>query len=104
MSFSADTHQINKLTLSVLKDETAQTEITVLPDYGAALHAFTLPVNDGQFNIIDNYSSADEIRKEMALSFKGAKLSPFPCRINQATYHFQGQKYEFKNKFLDGSA
>jgi aldose 1-epimerase len=104
MSFFAGAQQINKLNLAILKDEISQTEIAILPEYGAALHSFSIDINDRQFNIIDNYSNGDEVKKEMSLSFKGAKLSPFPCRINKATYNFGGQKYEFENKFIDGAA
>ncbi|HSZ85786.1 MAG TPA: aldose 1-epimerase [Puia sp.] len=104
MSFSAGARQINKLNLSILKDEVFQTEVAILPEYGAALHSFSININEHQFNIIDNYNNGDEIKKEMALSFKSAKLSPFPCRINKATYNFNGQKYFFEKKFIDGSA
>jgi aldose 1-epimerase len=104
MSFSITTERKNNLNLSILKDEISQTEIAILPEYGAALHAFSININGRQFNIIDNYSNDDEIKKEMSLSFKSAKLSPFPCRINKAKYNFNGEKYEFENKFIDGSA
>ncbi|HEY4874498.1 MAG TPA: aldose 1-epimerase [Puia sp.] len=104
MSFSISAEQRNNLSLSILKDEISQTEIAILPEYGAALHAFSININDHQFNIIDNYKNGDEIKKEMPLSFKSAKLSPFPCRINEAEYDFNGRKYEFNNKFIDGSA
>jgi aldose 1-epimerase len=104
MSFSVAQQQKNDLSLSILKDEISQTEIAILPHYGAALHSFSININDHQFNIIDNYENGDVIKKEMALSFKSAKLSPFPCRINNAKYNFNGEKYEFKNKFIDGTA
>jgi aldose 1-epimerase len=104
MSFSVAQQQKNDLSLSILKDEISQTEIAILPMYSAALHSFSLKINDSQFNIIDNYSNGDEIKKEMSLSFKSAKLSPFPCRINNAEYNFNGEKYEFENKFIDGTA
>jgi aldose 1-epimerase len=104
MSFSISAEKRNDLNISILKDEISETEIAILPMYGAALHSFALKINDRQFNIIDNYSNGDEIKKEMALSFKSAKLSPFPCRINKAKYNFNGEKYEFENKFIDGSA
>jgi aldose 1-epimerase len=104
MSFSIGAEQRNNFNLSILKDEISQTEIAILPEYGAALHSFSININHRQFNIIDNYNDGNEIKKEMALSFKSAKLSPFPCRINKAEYNFNGKKYEFKNKFIDGSA
>jgi aldose 1-epimerase len=104
MSFSISAVQRNNLSLSILKDEISQTEIAILPEHGAALHAFSININHAPFNIIENYNDGDEVKKEMAISFKSAKLSPFPCRINKAEYNFNGKKYQFKNKFIDGSA
>jgi aldose 1-epimerase len=104
MSFSISDEKRNDLNISILKDEISQTEIAIIPEYGSALHSFSININDYQFNIIDNYSNGNEIKKEMSLSYKSAKLSPFPCRINKATYDFNGEKFEFNNKFIDGSA
>ena len=104
MSFSIENKQINNLNLFFLKDEISETEIAILPDYGAALHAFSINLNDKQFNVIENYKSKEEIEKILSTSYKSSKLSPFPCRINNATYNFNGKKYFFENKFIDGTA
>ena len=104
MSFSIEDQQINNLNLVALKDETSKTEIAILPQYGALLHSFSININDNQFNVIENYKSKEEVDKTLSSSYKSSKLSPFPCRINNATYNFNGKKYSFENKFIDGTA
>jgi aldose 1-epimerase len=104
MSFSIEDQQINNLDLIILKDETSKTEIAVLPRYGALLHSFNININDNQFNVIENYKSKEEVDKILSTSYKSSKLSPFPCRINNATYNFNYKKYSFENKFIDGTA
>ena len=80
------------------------TQVIVLPEYGAMLHAFTVKTKKGTHNIIDNYSSAGEIQTSLANSYKSSKLSPFACRIAAGKYVYDGETFEFDNKFMDGSA
>jgi aldose 1-epimerase len=104
MSFSISHLQENGLSLVSLKDESAGTEAVLLPGYGASLFAFRVRTGNGPFSVIDNYKDLDEVRREMHRSFKGPKLSPFPCRIAGARYSFEGKEYNFSQFFSDGSA
>jgi aldose 1-epimerase len=40
----------------------------------------------------------------MTRSFKGPKLSPFPCRIPDGRYRFEGEEYRLPHLFPDGTA
>jgi aldose 1-epimerase len=104
MNFSLESRQTGGLNLLVLKDEQSGTEAAIMPEYGAALHAFSIRIRDDLFNVIENYASAEEVKKFLPTSYKSSKLSPFPCRIDQATYILKGIEYTFKNKFADGTA
>jgi len=90
--------------LVILKDEQSGSEVALLPQFGALIHAFRIKTNEGLFNVIDHYENLDRLQKELPGSFKGSKLSPFPCRIPEGKYSFDGKHYEFGNKFMDGSA
>lgn len=57
------------------------------------LHAFIVELQDGPFNIIDNYPDKGTLEKELAVSYKGSKLSPFPGRISGGSYAFNGHQY-----------
>lgn len=105
MNFSIYRTNDNGLELVNLKEETTGTEIALLPSYGASLHAFRVRhKSEGFFNVIDNYSGLDELKKEMSRSFKSPKLSPFPCRIAGGKYQFEEKEYRFGNIFSDGTA
>lgn len=79
-------------------------QAVILPEYGALLHAFTVQTKNGPQNIIDNYSSTAQLKEELGTSYKSSKLSPFACRIKNARYLYDGEEFEFENKFMDGSA
>jgi aldose 1-epimerase len=105
MSFLIRHTQERGLDLINIEDESNGTVISLLPGFGAALHAFTVRTPDGSaFNIIDSYSDVDELKRELARSFKASKLSPFPCRIRDGKYEFEGKTYQFNRLFGDGTA
>jgi aldose 1-epimerase len=112
MPFSIRHIKENELSLISIRDEKNGTEAAILP-YGAALHAFRVPLKEGGrhsagpgglFNVIDGYHDLGELEREMGRSFKGPKLSPFPCRIDAGKYRFEEKEYEFSDLFGDGNA
>jgi aldose 1-epimerase len=104
MSFSAFTKHQNGFQQLVLLNEENGTEIVILPEHGASLHGFTIISSKGPINCIDNYKDAQELDKFLKSSYKSSKLSPFPCRISNGSYSFEGKQYEFRDRFPDGSA
>ncbi len=65
MSFSVSRVTENGLSLVKLQDKATNTIITILPEYGASLHSFQIPVNGQHLNIIDNYSSREQVEQEL---------------------------------------
>lgn len=104
MRFAVSTHQTNGLEQIILHDEYAHTEVIILPEYGAMLHAFIVETRNGFFNIIDSYADVGSLQKELGLSYKSSKLSPFVCRIPKGKYTYKGQHFELDNKYHDGSS
>lgn len=89
----------------VLKDKVNQTSATIIPSCGAILQAFTVWHKDGWVNIIDGYKSkADFDAHVTSKGFKSCKLSPFACRIHDATYRFAGKTYTIEKFLLNGAA
>ena len=105
MSFTIRRTQEHGLDLVNIEDEASGTVVSLLPGFGASLHAFIVRLSDGSpFNVIDGYADGNELKREMARSFKGAKLSPFPCRIRDGKYQYGGKTYTFSRLFGDGTA
>ena len=89
----------------VLTDAKGECKAEVVPECGAMLHNFSVVSKNEWFNIIDSYLNKEEFDAHAeALGFKGLKLSPFACRIKNASYHFAGKEFHFQKVFKDGSA
>ena len=104
MSFSVTRITRNGLSLVKLQDNATNTIITILPEYGALLHSFEILVQGEHLNIIDNYSSREDIEQDLTTSYKSSKLSPFVCRLRDGKYTIDDEEFEFNNKFTDGNA
>ncbi|GAC1448785.1 MAG: aldose 1-epimerase [Chitinophagaceae bacterium] len=104
MEFSIFSNTENGLARVVLTDPASRTQVIILPEYGAMLHAFIVQTKNGMHNIIDSYKDAEEIKKELCISYKSSKLSPFACRIPEGKYRYDGHEFELENKFMDGTA
>lgn len=104
MSFQVEHVQQNGIDLVVLKDNLSGSFASVAPKHGALLHEYAIKTNSGVFNVIDNYNDRGDLEDNIAMSYKSSKLSPFPCRVKNARYLYEGQEFEFSNKFADGTA
>jgi aldose 1-epimerase len=103
MSFSVTRITQNGFSLVKLQDNATNTIITILPEYGALLHSFEIPVNGNHLNIIDNYSSREDLEQDLAISYKSSKLSPFVGRLRNGKYTLEEEDFEFSTKFTDGN-
>lgn len=89
----------------VLKDTVANCQVEIVPACGAMLHAFWIGEEREAINIIDSYTNKKEFDERAESSgFKGLKLSPFPCRIQNAIYTFNGKQYQLEKKQPNGAA
>lgn len=103
MSFHITRERDEDLDLLQITDFTTGIQVRILPEIGALLHEFSIPMGNRRIQIINSYKNLSD-QKENAAFYKSAKLSPFVCRISEGRYTFEDKHYEFKNKFSDGSA
>ncbi|OJY87761.1 MAG: hypothetical protein BGP13_04845 [Sphingobacteriales bacterium 40-81] len=88
-----------------LIDNSTDTSVEIIPACGAMLHAFITKSNSGVINIIDSYTNKAAFDAEAeSKGYKGLKLSPFPCRIQNASYIFNNKQYNFSKNLTKGSA
>lgn len=86
-----------------LKDTESSTHAEIYT-FGAILNKF-VKVHEGQeMNIVDGFASVEEAKDLITPAFKGAKLSPFVCRIKDAAYHFGEADHELTKYVVSGSA
>lgn len=104
MAFTVESKTENGFDKIILKDNIAQTSVEVIPSCGAILHAFAVLHNGHFINVVEQYGSAEDFADNVeAKGFKSCKLSPFACRLKNATYHF-GQMQYTVDKFLMGES
>jgi aldose 1-epimerase len=104
MSFSVSRTTQNGFSLVRLQDKATNTIISILPEFGAILHGFEIPVEGDPLNIIDNYSDRENIEQDLDNSYKSSKLSPFVCRMRDGKYRIDDEEFEITKKFTDGNA
>ncbi|MFT4023706.1 MAG: hypothetical protein QM664_07985 [Flavihumibacter sp.] len=104
MSFRISAGTASGIPLVYLHDDSTRTEIAIAPAHGAMLHGFSFPVQGAVHNIIDHYLDETDVDRNLSLSFKSSKLSPFPCRIPEGRYRFNNKDYQFEKLFPDGTA
>jgi aldose 1-epimerase len=72
--------------------------------FGGLLNAFHVPRGNERVNVIDGFVSVQDAVEKCMHEFKGAKLSPFVCRINRGQYVFENKSYTIEKFFLSGHA
>lgn len=89
----------------ILIDLSTKTYAEIAPGWGGILHSFNVLQNGSLVNVIDQYEDTDDFRNNVTIKgFKSAKLSPFACRINNASYRFGEKTYTSEKFILNGSA
>jgi aldose 1-epimerase len=104
MSFKITQETDQDLNLLEISDLSSGIRVRVLPSYGAAIHEYSIPLCKERIPVISGYESLADLNNNFSRSYKSAKLSPFVCRLADGKYRFNGECYEFNNKFSDGSA
>ncbi|MEO6683416.1 MAG: hypothetical protein ABIN48_11405, partial [Ginsengibacter sp.] len=95
--FSIDQRKENGFDKVILRDHISGTTAEILPACSAILHAFKVVKDGEEINVIDSYSSyKDFVENVTSAGFKGCKLSPFVCRVKDATYTFAGNQYKLE--------
>ena len=103
--FATEVNNENGFDKIVLRDTLSKTFVDIIPSCGAILHSFTVFHNDALVNVIDHYDSLEDFTGNVtSKGFKSCKLSPFACRVNNATYRFGEKQYTIEKFLLNKSA
>jgi aldose 1-epimerase len=104
MSFNITQEKQEDLDLLRISDLSTGIRVSILPESGALLHEFSIPRDQRRIQAVNGYQNQEDLKKNYSASYKSAKLSPFVCRLAEGRYQFDGESFEFANKFADGSA
>ncbi|MDX2301631.1 MAG: aldose 1-epimerase [Microscillaceae bacterium] len=73
--------------------------VSILPEWGSILNEMQIRWEDSFLNIIDGYADPEELKQTYKKTFKGSKLSPYPNRIREGKYTFEGIDYQLDINF-----
>lgn len=83
----------------ILQNDETKNYAAIVPACGAILQEFAIEVNEHKVNVIDSYHSEDEFKNHLQeKGFKGCKLSPFVCRMNESKYKFGENEYHIQKQ------
>lgn len=78
----------------VIRNTKTGEKVEILPEFGASIFQLTLQKNKELFTIIKGNDNYDDFVKKYAVMYNNAKLLPFPNRINQGRFEFQGANFQ----------
>ncbi|MBC7867932.1 MAG: aldose 1-epimerase [Gloeobacteraceae cyanobacterium ES-bin-316] len=103
--FSISTKDENGFEIKSLADSISGASIEIIPACGAILYSFKILHNGTFLNVVDSYASKIEFEEQVeAKGFKGAKLSPFVCRIQEGNYLYAAKDYKIDKFYLGKNA
>ncbi len=98
MSFSISRVRKEGLEILILRDDSGGCEVEILPDFGAMLHGFRIRGTGEMVDLIESYSSLEELEAGIENSYRGSKLSPFVCRVREGVYEFDGKTFHLEKR------
>jgi len=72
------------------QNELGSFKLGILNDYGATLNRLEIPFKNENFNLVKGYNVKDDFKK----AYRGVLLAPFPNRIKNGQYTFDGKTYQ----------
>ncbi len=87
-----ENRNLGKYRLLTVRDEASGESFTIIPDYGANVQELVLEKDGRLFSVLDGYQTeADVDANDWS---KGNRLIPFPNRIRDGVYTFEGKTYQ----------
>ncbi len=103
MQFSVSINQQQAHPIITLKDKLTGCSAEIYA-FGGLLNGWKIPLKGKVQQCVDGFASVADARKNMANSFKSAKLSPFVCRMRKGSYEFNNQSYTVHKHYLEANA
>jgi aldose 1-epimerase len=86
-------------TLKILNKRTGEYAV-IIPGSGAIINELALQKAGQLHHLIDGCASYEDLLTEGRLRFKGPKLFPFPNRIKDGLYSFEGKEFKLRKNLV----
>ena len=78
-----------------IKNAKEDESIGIIPAFGGLLNDWNVSVQSGLLGLLQNYKDHQELEEKIDVNFQGPKLIPYPNRIEDGRYTFEGKEYQF---------
>lgn len=68
--------------------------------FGGFVNAFSVATTEGFFNVIDGFTSVNDVIQNITAGFKSSFLSPFTCRMENGKFTFNDTAYKIDKFYL----
>jgi aldose 1-epimerase len=82
------------MTVYILKDQKAECKALIVPEFGNNCFSYSFVVDGERIDVLDPPPSLDAL-KQRSSGFGNPVLFPFPNRIREGRFSFEGQDYQF---------
>ncbi|MDX2003561.1 MAG: hypothetical protein SFW35_14085 [Chitinophagales bacterium] len=90
--FTIEEDSFGSFTQMELKNVLTGESVSIIHDFGTAINALTLQSNGRNYQLLRGAALSKEMVGQRW--YKGVKLSPFPNRVRDGKYTFQGKEYQ----------
>lgn len=90
---------LGKIDAWTLRDETTGYAAQILGGFGSGLNRLWIESESETLEFAEGYQTEEELRESYADRSCGALLCPFPNRLNEGKYTFEGKDYELPINF-----
>ncbi len=95
--YAVDLTEIDGIEVYVLRDDATKAEARITPSLGNNCYSFGLPVNGEWIDLLDPPPDLDTL-KAQPTRYGNPILFPFPNRIREGKFTFDGKAYTFDQK------
>ena len=95
--FNTEVDSFGPINRVKLINRETQEYVSILPEYGGNVNEIILNKDGQNFSLLDGFLDYSELLKDRM--FRGAKLLPFPNRINKGVYNFYSRHYKLPINF-----
>ncbi len=103
MAFEINVTKNGNDTVITLKDLTEKSSAEIY-SFGALLNNFSAQHHNETINVIEGFSSIEDVKQNLTPFFKSAKLSPYVCRVKDGKYKFGLDTYQLNKYASNGNA
>lgn len=93
--FIVEEEPFGELTLFSLRNEATGEYASLVPGYGAIIHRLALATpTEELIQVMEGYEHSEQLLADGSQSFKGNVLFPFPNRVQDGRYTFDGKPFQ----------